>query len=286
MKILTPAKINPLLYILGKREDGFHELYMHMVPVNLFDTLSFCENKKKGLNFKMKGANFSVPLEENMVVRAVRLFEKTSGVTVDIEIILEKNIPSGAGLGGGSGNAAGVLLVLNHIFRPSSTQIGLLPSEKLFELALELGSDVPFFLAPSPCEIRGRGEEINPLKKYPELMLVIMKPHLSISTPSAYQNCLAEKCTSFPEVKTLVDLQNHLNNQFETSLLPQYPVLSELKCLLLQNGAFGALVSGSGSAVFGIFYKKKLQKHAFKKLSCLHTGEIYSCETLTTHRYF
>ena len=125
-------------------------------------------------------------------------------------------IPSGAGLGGGSGNAAGVLQVLNHIFRPSSTQIGLLPSEKLFELALELGSDVPFFLAPSPCEIRGRGEEINPLKKYPELMLVIMKPHLSISTPSAYQNCLAEKCTSFPEVKTLVDLQNHLNNQFET----------------------------------------------------------------------
>ena len=286
MKIQTPAKINPLVYILSKREDGFHELYMHMVPVNLFDTLSFCENKKKGLIFKMNGATFSGPLEENMVVRAVRLFEETAGVTVDLDIILEKNIPSGAGLGGGSGNAAGVLQVLNHIFRPSSTQTGLLPSEMLFELALELGSDVPFFLAPCPSEIRGRGEKLNPLRKYPEFLLVIMKPHLSISTPDAYQNCLPEECTSFPEVKNFVDLKNNLNNQFETSLLLQYPLLSELKSLLLQNGAFGALVSGSGSAVFGIFNKKKLQKHAFKKLSCLHTGEIFSCETLTTHRYF
>ncbi len=286
MKILTPAKINPLLYILSKREDGFHELYMHMLPVSLFDTLSFSKNNKKGLNFRMNGATYSASLEDNLVVRAVRLFEKAAGVTADLDIILEKHIPSGAGLGGGSGNAAGTLQALNHIFRPPSTPTGLLPLETLFDLALELGSDVPFFLEPAPCEIRGRGEKLNPLIEYPEFLLVIIKPDLSISTPAAYNNCIPEERTGFPQIKSFADLKSHLNNQFETSLLSQYPLLSELKSLLLQNGAFGALVSGSGSAVFGIFNKKELQKHAFKNLSCLYPGEIFSCETLTTHRYY
>ncbi len=286
MKILTPAKINPLLYILSKREDGFHELYMHMLPVSLFDTLSFSKNNKKGLNFRMNGATFSASPEDNLVVRAVRLFEKAAGVTADLDIILEKHIPSGAGLGGGSGNAAGTLQALNHIFRPPSTPTGLLPLETLFDLALELGSDVPFFLEPAPCEIRGRGEKLNPLIEYPEFLLVIIKPDLSISTPAAYNNCIPEERTGFPQIKSFADLKSHLNNQFETSLLSQYPLLSELKSLLLQNGAFGALVSGSGSAVFGIFNKKELQKHAFKNLSCLYPGEIFSCETLTTHRYY
>ena len=286
MKILTPAKINPLLYILSKREDGFHELYMHMLPVSLFDTLSFSKNNKKGLNFRMNGATFSASPEDNLVVRAVRLFEKAAGVTADLDIFLEKHIPSGAGLGGGSGNAAGTLQALNHIFRLPSTPAGLLPPETLFELALELGSDVPFFLEPAPCEIRGRGEKLNPLIEYPEFLLVIIKPDLSISTPAAYNNCIPEERTGFPQVKSFADLKSHLNNQFETSLLSQYPLLSELKSLLLQNGAFGALVSGSGSAVFGIFNKKELQKHAFKNLSCLYPGEIFSCETLTTHRYY
>jgi 4-diphosphocytidyl-2-C-methyl-D-erythritol kinase len=286
MKILTPAKINPLLYILGKRKDGFHELYMHMVPVSLFDKLSFSNNNKKGLIFQIKGATFSEPMEDNLVVRAVRLFEEATGVTADLDIVLEKYIPSGAGLGGGSGNAAGTLRALNNIFRLSSTSAVLLPPERLFELALELGSDVPFFLEPSPCEIRGRGDKLIPLKEYPEFFLVIIKPNVSISTPDAYLNCLPEKRTSFPKVKSFTDLKIHLNNQFEISLLSQYPLLSELKSLLLQNGAFGALVSGSGSAVFGLFNKKILQIQAFKNLSCLQIGEIFYCETLTTHRYY
>jgi 4-diphosphocytidyl-2-C-methyl-D-erythritol kinase len=137
-----------------------------------------------------------------------------------------------------------------------------------------------------PCEIHGRGEKLNPLIEYPEFLLVIIKPDLSIPTPVAYQNCIPEDRTDFPQVKSFADLKSHLNNQFETSLLSQYPLLSELKSLLLQNGAFGALVSGSGSAVFGIFNKKDQQKHAFKNLSCLYPGQIFSCETLTTHRYY
>ena len=101
MKIQTPAKINPLLYILGKREDGFHELYTHMVPISLYDTLTFAENKKQELNFQIKGASFSEPDEDNLVVRAVRAFEQVSRIKVNYDILLEKKIPYGAGLGGG-----------------------------------------------------------------------------------------------------------------------------------------------------------------------------------------
>ena len=131
MKIKTPAKINPLLYILSKREDGFHELYMHMVPVSLFDKLTFTHNDGQGLNFRMSGAEFSESPEDNLVVRAVRIFEQESGKTVNLNVILEKHIPSGAGLGGGSGNAAGTLQALNHLYRGSSETEGLLSPETL-----------------------------------------------------------------------------------------------------------------------------------------------------------
>jgi len=286
MKIQTPAKINPLLYILGKREDGFHELYMQMVPISLFDTLTISKNGGKGLNFWMSGADFSEPTEDNLVVRAARSFEKESGKTVNLDLFLEKHIPSGAGLGGGSGNAAGTLIALNYFYRENSKPEGLLPFDKLYKIAAGLGSDVPFFLEPSPCEIRSRGEKIKPILGYPKFFINIIKPHLSISTKEAYQNCQTKENSLFPKICSIDDLKSHLQNQFETSLLSQYPVLSELKSILLENGAFGALVSGSGSAVFGVYYNKTQQNQAFKNLSCLHVGRIFSCETLFTHRYY
>ena len=286
MKIQTPAKINPLLYILGKREDGFHELYMHMIPVSLYDTLTFAENKKQELNFKIKGASFSEPDEDNLVIRAVRAFEQVSRIRVNYDILLEKNIPYGAGLGGGSGNAAGTLLALNYIFRDSTESTGLISTENLYEIALELGSDVPFFIKPEPTEIRGRGEKIRDLTDYPKFHVVIIKPSFSISTLEAYQNCCPKRQDKFPSIRSFDDLKSQMNNQFESSLLVQYPVLSKLKTLLLENGAFGALVSGSGSAVFGVYNNKNKQNQAYKDLTCLQIGEIFSCQTLVNHHYF
>ena len=286
MKIQTPAKINPLLYILGKREDGFHELYMHMVPVSLFDTLTFAKNKNQGLKFQIKGSSLSELDEENLVVRAVRAFEQVSRVKVDYDILLEKKIPFGAGLGGGSGNAAGTLKVLNYLFRNSTQSSGLIPKETLHEIALELGSDIPFFLKPGPTEIRGRGEKLNNLPDYPKFHVVIIKPSFSISTPEAYRYCIPKRDVKFPRIKSFDELVSVMNNQFESSLLVQYPVLSKLKTLLIENGAFGALVTGSGSAVFGVFNKKNQQNQAYKDLTCLQIGDIFSCETLVNHRYF
>ena len=286
MRIQTPAKINTLLYILGKREDGFHDLYMHMVPVNLYDTLTLTKNNKHGLNFQIKGASFSDSDEDNLVVKAVRAFEQVSRIKVNYDIFLEKKIPYGAGLGGGSGNAAGTLKVLNYLFRNSTQSSGLIPQETLHEIALELGSDIPFFLKPGPTEIRGRGEKLNNLPDYPKFHVVIIKPSFTISTLEAYQYCIPKREVKFPRIQSFDDLNSQMNNQFESSLLVQYPVLSKLKTLLLENGAFGALVTGSGSAVFGVFNEKNKQKQAYKDLTCLQIGEIISCETLVNHCYF
>ena len=286
MKILTPAKINPLLYILGKRKDGLHELYMHMVPVGLYDIIKFSKNNNKQLNFKVKGSTYIGEKKENLVIRAIRLFEKITGEDVYLDIILEKNIPSGAGLGGGSGNAAGTLCALNQIFRNVSKDGGFLSPSKIFEMALELGSDVPFFLNPSPSKIIGRGEKVIPLTDYPKFFVVIIKPSFSISTHEAYKKCQIQNKLMFPIVKSLDDLKTHMFNQFEKSLFNQYSILSEMKSLLLKNGAFGALVSGSGSAVFGAFREKKLQNQAYKNLECLQIGKIFTCETLVDHYYF
>ncbi len=286
MKIITPAKINPILYILGKRKDGLHELYMHMVPVGLYDIIKFSQNNVKKLNFRIRGSTFIGKHKENLVIRAVRLFEKITGKKAYLDIFLEKHIPSSAGLGGGSGNAAGTLCALNYIYRDSSKTRGLLSPSKLYEIALELGSDVPFFLKPCPTEVFGRGEKLIPFKHYPKFFVIIIKPHFSISTLEAYKKCQTQEELIFPTVKSIDDLETHMYNQFEKSLFNQYSILSEMKSLLLKNGAFGALVSGSGSAVFGAFREKNLQNQAYKKISCLQIGKIFSCETLAVHCYF
>jgi 4-diphosphocytidyl-2-C-methyl-D-erythritol kinase len=286
MRIQTPAKINTLLYILGKREDGFHDLYMHMVPVNLYDTLTFTKNKNQGLKFQIKGASFSDSDEDNLVVKAVRAFEQVSRIKVNYDIFLEKKIPYGAGLGGGSGNAAGTLKALNYIFRNSNESEGLIHPESLNEIALKLGSDVPFFLKPGPAEIRGRGEKLRELSDYPKFNVLIIKPSFAISTLEAYQNCIPKREINFPSIRSFNDLSSQMHNQFESSLLVQYPLLSKLKKLLIENGAFGALVTGSGSAVYGVYNNKDQQYQAYKDLVCLQIGEIFSCETLVIHHYF
>ena len=286
MKIFTPAKINPLLYILGKRNDGYHDIYMHMVPVGIYDILKISQNRVGKLNFSMNEANFNIEREENLVVKAIRIFERETGKKVFLNINLEKRIPSGAGLGGGSGNAAAMLCALNYFFRDSIESQGLLNSKILFQLALEIGSDVPFFLNPVPSEIFGRGEKISQLKYYPKFFVIIIKPSFSISTSEAYKQCNFSRKISFPKINSIDDIKFNMTNEFEKSLFNQYPILAEMKSLLLKNGAFGALVSGSGSAVFGAFKEKKHQNQAFKSIACLQMGEIFSCETLANHYYF
>ncbi len=278
MKIKTPAKINTQLYILKKREDGYHELYTHLVPVSLFDTIDITQNARKGIQLQLDGRPCG-PENENLILKAAQAFAQQTKIEVNLTFHLCKQIPVGAGLGGGSGNAAGVLQALNHIYQAP------LKNSELEKIAASLGSDIPFFINPQPSQAEGRGEQCVSLPDYPSFFLVIVKPPFSISTAEAYRHC-QPAAMPFPQSpQTFEQLTTSLYNQFETTLLSAFPVLATIKQALLEHGAVGALVSGSGSAVFGIFPDEISQKQAYRQLSHKQLGDIFCCHSLASHRY-
>lgn len=261
LKKQSPCKVNLLLNILGKREDGFHELETVMFPVPLFDVLTFEPTTEKGIHLTIQGADLS-PGPNNLITRAAKAFYEQSGLEASVSIHLEKNIPMEAGLGGGSGNAGVTLNALNEMAgNPMS-------DGDLHHIASSLGSDVPFFLQNRPALAEGRGEKVVSLQRFPALRkkgLFLVKPGFGISTAWAYQNL-----QRFPERlngqagrgKQLVEaLQgDHLLeasdlffNSLEGPVLEKYPLLELFQITLRKLGAEVTLMSGSGSTTFAIF---------------------------------
>lgn len=280
MEIQTPAKINTQLYILKKRKDGYHDLYTHLVPISLFDRIRLNPNSGKGITLTLDGHPCG-PKSENLILKAAWAFEEQTGVEIDMHFHLCKHIPAGAGLGGGSGNAAGVLQALNHYYRFP------LKTSELKKIGATLGSDIPFFIDPRPCEAQGRGEQLALLLQYPSFFLVIIKPSFAISTAEAYRHChTAPMPTSVEPVKTFNQLATSLHNQFETTLLSAFPELTTLKEKLLECGAVAALVSGSGSAVFGLFSHETAQRQAYQQLLNEQLGDVFCCHSIENHQYF
>ncbi len=278
LKIWTPAKLNAPLKILFKRDDGFHEIDTQLIPVALFDCLELSSHHC--LHFECS-VNFQEAQESNLVVRALRLFEQELGQHVCLKIKLHKQIPHQAGLGGGSGNAAGTLIALNRWHGYP------LSSKTLLRLAQNLGSDVPFFLSRFPCRVRGTGERLEVLHDVPEFPMIVIKPHFAISTQDAYQNCLPDANPSkFPSPYNLQDFQECFINDFEKTLFQDYPKLKEICQFLKRLGTAGALVSGSGSAVFGVFESYQKRDTAFKILQKQKFGMLFSTQTLTYHHYW
>jgi 4-diphosphocytidyl-2-C-methyl-D-erythritol kinase len=272
LTLRTPAKINPVLDILARRPDGFHELFMHMVPVSVFDELEFTLAASSHL--EVAGADFSGELQENLVFQALKAFEEASGRPQTWHVVLRKAIPSGAGLGGGSSDAAATLKALNQLNR---SPLGI---SELWQLAQKLGSDVPFFLDPRPCAVRGRGERVDPLEGYPEAELLLITPPFAISTAQAYRGCLPKIQEPPPLPQSTAELASILRNQFEASLIPQFPELERLQKLLRGHGAIGASVSGSGSTVFGVFPDHQARDQAFAQLQGLALGRMFCCRIL------
>jgi 4-diphosphocytidyl-2-C-methyl-D-erythritol kinase len=243
MKILSPAKINLTLEILGKRPDGFHELATWMLPVGLYDSI---EIEPAAL----PSFQSNVPeLDEdpsNLVTRAADLFNRTASIDMAYAIRLEKKIPIGAGLGGGSSNAAATLRLLNELhntrFRP----------EELEVLAAKLGSDVAFFIAGRSAWCSGRGERIEP-RLFPEdLWVCLFKPGFGISTAGVY-GAYAQLELGRKHGKEIETPWGKLRNDLEQAVLPKYLFLGLVKDWLNQQpeSAF-ALMSGSGSTMFAI----------------------------------
>lgn len=254
MIIKAYCKINIGLRIVRKREDGYHELQTVMYPVrDLYDVVGVERCDGDDVMFEGQGIVVDCPAEKNLCVRAARLMQRRYGVG-GVRITLDKRVPFGAGLGGGSSDATAVIVAINDIYN-----LGL-DKETLAELAAELGSDTPFFVYDEPQYCTGRGEIMEPVKvDLHGLWLVVVKPNEGVSTAEAYSGVKPR----VPEddlrelLKQSVDKwQGSVVNEFEEHILVSHPRIAELKGVLINNGAIYASMSGSGSAVFGLFDKR------------------------------
>ncbi len=260
---LSPAKVNLHLEVLEKRPDGFHEIQSLMHRVDLFDRI---EIRLGGTGIRLVAEGEPIPGgTDNLVCRAAQIFSRETGVPVDAEIRLEKRIPVGAGLGGGSGNAATVLLALNDEF-----QAGM-EAERLMLLGSRLGADVPFFIFQKPALARGKGEILTPVQMPARLWFLLLIPPFQISTAWAYakydglagRKAASALRDSYPEIGDLVPI---LKNDLEVPALREYPEIGRMKGELVRRGARGALMSGSGSVIFGLFADPEEARRAEKKL--------------------
>jgi len=272
MQVRAPAKINLTLRVLGKRADGFHELESIFQMLTLADVLTL--DSADGLTFTCSDP--TLENEENLVVRAAHMLQPYNAIPRGARIHLEKHIPAQAGLGGGSSDAAAALLALNELWEIRK------PLDELAPMAAALGSDVPFFLY-TPCAIvHGRGEDVQPLPHNTPCHLVLAKPAAGLSTAKMYTELRARPYapprSPHPLPETLAMMRalekgnaagvaDALANDLEGPALVQLPELYHIRERMLQLGALGVLLCGSGSAVFGICRDAATAEHAALDLS-------------------
>jgi 4-diphosphocytidyl-2-C-methyl-D-erythritol kinase len=283
----APAKLNVRLKVTGRRPDGYHELVSIMVPVGLYDRLDLQINSDKRINISCRG--FSAPSDEgNLACRAARAFFGKTGMNHGLSITLTKNIPVSAGLGGGSSDAACVLKCLNRNYAFPLTP------EELAELALGLGADVPFFLVERPCIARGIGEILEPIENWPELWYIIIMPPIQVSTSWVYGSFNLSPASSELELtnEAYEDIIKHLDkkplvigrmleNDLERITVARFPVIERIKNLLTEAGADGALMSGSGPSVFGVFRSKDKALQVKEALAGRNLGDMFLVQGLT-----
>jgi 4-diphosphocytidyl-2-C-methyl-D-erythritol kinase len=245
MQVLAPAKINLSLGILTCRADGFHEIETFISPISLCDALKI-EKRESRIDFRCDDP--TVPQgDDNLVVRAAKKFFQTTKRESGISIQLKKKIPHGAGLGGGSSDAASTLLALNQLFETN------LPREALAELASEIGSDVPFFIFESAALCRGRGELVNPEKLKEKLSILLLKPEFGVPTGWAYKRW--QESREIPGLNyASQEFHGHrFGNDLERPVFEKFVFLPRVKTWLLRQPEVGvALMSGSGSTVFAV----------------------------------
>jgi 4-diphosphocytidyl-2-C-methyl-D-erythritol kinase len=277
--VLAPAKVNLYLRIVGRRLDGYHLLNSLMVPVNLFDEVTIAASKSQP-EIAVTCDDPTLPGDEtNLAYKAAVLLCRETGTRAKISIALHKRIPVGAGLGGGSSDAAAVLKGLNLLLSLR------LSEDRLCSLAAQLGADVPFFIPCRPAKGEGIGEILTAVPLLPSRWLVIVVPPFGVSTPWAYRRFDELSLPKTPP--TLVDSQRPANrwpspelfvNDLERAALPEYPQIGRIKDHLLRLGAEGALMSGSGSAVFAVFQSRAAAEHAVTAL--VGEGKTFLVEPL------
>jgi 4-diphosphocytidyl-2-C-methyl-D-erythritol kinase len=274
VKIRAPAKINLSLRVIGQRRDGYHLLDTIMVPVSLYDEIEIRKIRparaKKGKADPLIEVTCDHPLvprgEKNIAYKAARLLMQRAGREQAVHVHIRKRIPVGAGLGGGSSDAAATLSGLNRLLNLR------LSAAKLEKIALSVGADVPFFIRARPARARGIGERLQPIRKLARFWVVIVYPGFPVSTERVFYS-FCSTLTKPPvntsirsSLKSLEKLAGLLHNDLESVTLKRYPKLSLIKARLLHEGAAGGLMSGSGSSVFGVFASKDQAARALRRL--------------------
>lgn len=281
------AKVNLGLEIGQRREDGYHQLTTLFQTVNLKDRLTFelCADGK----ILLAGNRNDVPWDEsNLIYRAALLLHQVSGRVIGVKITVDKTIPPGRGLAGGSSNAAVTLLALNQLCELDFSR------EQLHQLASTLGADVPFFLYGGLCLGQGKGELLQPLPELPPAWVLLVVPNFPVSTALVYQefDCQPGFLTSThkeSKIRKFLELKNflifkHLRNDLEPVAFKIYPQLAEIKREMAAAGAELTLLSGSGSAVFGWFQELSLAQQAAGRLA--RDYQVWLVETVGREKYW
>jgi len=264
--VRSHAKINLGLDVTGVLPSGYHTVKMIMQTITLCDTLYF--EKKNSPGIKLKTNLPYLPVNgKNLVHKAITLFMEKYGLSGGIYCTITKRIPVAAGLAGGSGNAAAALIAMNRLFDKN------LSEKELMEMGLELGADVPYCIMGKTALAEGIGEVLTPLPSPPRAFVLVVKPGVSVSTADIYHNLVLDENTVHPDIDaclraihsgSLTDLCQNLGNILEDVTVKLHPAISDIKKEMLTLGAKGALMSGSGPTVFGLFDDEALARAALK----------------------
>lgn len=272
------AKINLGLDVVRRREDGYHEVRMIMQTVQLYDRLDIKRTQEPGIQIQTN-LSFLPVNENNLIYKAAKLLMDEFSITDGISVKLDKRIPVAAGMAGGSTDAAAMLFGMNRLFSLGLTK------RQLMERGVQIGADVPYCIMRGTALAEGIGEELSPLPPMVKCPVLIAKPSISVSTKFVYQNLKLDDTTIHPDIdrliddikaKNLHDIAAHMGNVLETVTIPNYPVIDEIKKHMLSNGAVGAMMSGSGPTVFGLFDDEDTAKKAYKAMRSSHLArQVY-----------
>lgn len=272
------AKINLGLDVVRRREDGYHEVRMIMQTIQLYDRLDIKRTQEPGIQIQTN-LSFLPVNENNLIYKAAKLLMDEFSITDGVSVKLDKRIPVAAGMAGGSTDAAAMLIGVNRLF-----SLGLTKRE-LMERGVQIGADVPYCIMRGTALAEGIGEALSPLPPMVKCPVLIAKPSISVSTKFVYQNLKLDDTTIHPDIdrliddikaKNLHDIAAHMGNVLETVTIPNYPVIDEIKKHMLSNGAVGAMMSGSGPTVFGLFDDEDTAKKAYKAMRSSHLArQVY-----------
>lgn len=281
------AKINLVLDVLGRRDNGYHDVRMVMQTIYLYDDVIIEKTEEPGIALTTN-LHFLPVDENNIAYKAAKMLIDEFQIQEGVRIVLNKHIPVAAGLAGGSSNAAAVLVGMNNLFRLGLSQ------KDLMERGVSLGADVPYCVMRGTVLAEGIGEILTPLPPLPKCYVLIAKPGISVSTKMVYEKLDSKEIEEHPDIDALLEglqaqdlgkIASSMGNVLEKVTIEAYPVIEEIKNVMKEAGAMNAMMSGSGPTVFGLFEDKKKAKEAWRTLKDSNLAkQIYIANVHNTRR--